>query len=85
MVYDVQNYWGFEMWPSSCILSTREHKASETVSVSVIMLGESKYLLRWVSQKELTSSDWGTEQSRCLTPHLREGTDPVSETLVLFF
>jgi hypothetical protein len=31
-----QNYWGFGLCPSSCILKTREHTVSETGSVSVL-------------------------------------------------
>jgi hypothetical protein len=34
MVYHVQNYWGFGIFPSSGILGTRKHDVSETGSVS---------------------------------------------------
>jgi hypothetical protein len=32
----LQNYWVFELFPSSGILETRKHDASETLSVSVL-------------------------------------------------
>jgi hypothetical protein len=33
----IQNYWVFEFCPSSSILKIREHNASETASVSILM------------------------------------------------
>jgi hypothetical protein len=41
MAYSTGNYWGFGLCPSSGILkNTREHKVSETGSVSVLRRGE---------------------------------------------
>jgi hypothetical protein len=48
MVYNTQNYWGFELFPSSGILETRKHDDSETGSVSVFRR-VGRYLLSWVS------------------------------------
>jgi hypothetical protein len=39
MVYHTQNYWGFELFPSSGILGTRRHDVSEIGSVSVLRCG----------------------------------------------
>jgi hypothetical protein len=36
MVYNIQNYWVFGLCPSSGILETSKHNASETESVSVL-------------------------------------------------
>jgi hypothetical protein len=36
MVYNIQNYWVFGLCPLSGILKTKEHKVSETGSVSVL-------------------------------------------------
>jgi hypothetical protein len=36
MVYHVQNYWVFGLFPSSGILGTRKHVVSETGSVSIL-------------------------------------------------
>jgi hypothetical protein len=36
MVYNIQNYWVFGLWPASGILETRIHNVSETGSVSVL-------------------------------------------------
>jgi hypothetical protein len=45
MVYNTQNYWVFELFPSSGILENRKHDVSETGSVSV---------LRWRGEKTPT-------------------------------
>jgi hypothetical protein len=71
-------FWG--LLPSSGILKTREHNASETGFVS---------LLRWrvghtysVGSLTITGPLSKRHQhSRCLPPHLKTETDPVSETL----
>jgi hypothetical protein len=39
MVYHIQNYWGFGLFPSSGILGTSKHDVSETGSVSVLRCG----------------------------------------------
>jgi hypothetical protein len=35
MMRNTQNYWGFGLFPLSCILKTREYKVLETGSVSI--------------------------------------------------
>jgi hypothetical protein len=37
MVYHIQNYWVFKLFPTPDILGTRKHDISETGSVSVLM------------------------------------------------
>jgi hypothetical protein len=37
MVYHIQNYWVFGLFPSSGILGTRKYDVSVTGSVSVLM------------------------------------------------
>jgi hypothetical protein len=48
MVYNTQNYWVFELCPSSGILETIKHNVLETGSVSVLRLGGGTHLLSWV-------------------------------------
>jgi hypothetical protein len=59
------------------ILETRKHNVSETGYVSVLRWGETPALLIPLEKANLK----GTQQSKCLHPHLRTETDPVSETL----
>jgi hypothetical protein len=49
-----QNYYVFDLGPSSGILITGEHNVSETGSVPILRWGR-RHLLCWVPQKELTS------------------------------
>jgi hypothetical protein len=39
MVYHIQSYWDFGLFPSSGLLGTRKHEVSETGSVSFLRCG----------------------------------------------
>jgi hypothetical protein len=55
--YNILNYWGFGLCPSSGILETREHKVSETGSVSILRWrGEAHTCALWGPLKRATKN-----------------------------
>jgi hypothetical protein len=55
IVYSTQNYWVSGLCPSSAILETRDHKGSETGSLSVFRGGEIPALLGPTERGNLSS------------------------------